>query len=227
MRDRFNAGKQAKVSGDDQIRQLLVYASHGRHSVRNRVMALYQERWAFAPARSRRLHGGWFLMPMAVSALILSCMIGLPRKGSGRCIPIHADLRDALIRSRELNDGQRMILHSERGRAMTAGSVANRFAVAYRQFGLDGCSSHSGWRTFITRAAWLVHKAGGSLRDVQLLAGHRRIQTTQRYIDGVTDAQRRLARVEARVTGSGTHSGKIGKIRVCPHSSIPYNFRTS
>jgi hypothetical protein len=40
--------------------------------------------------------------------------------------------------------------------------------------------------------ARLVHKAGGSLRDVQLLAGHRSIQITQRYIDGNTDAQRKL-----------------------------------
>jgi hypothetical protein len=38
----------------------------------------------------------------------------------------------------------------------------------------------------------LVHKVGGSLRDVQLLAGHRSIQITQRYIDGDSDAQRKL-----------------------------------
>jgi len=47
-------------------------------------------------------------------------------------------------------------------------------------------------RTFVTRAARIVHKAGGSLRDVQLLAGHRSIQTTQAYIDGDSDAQRKL-----------------------------------
>jgi integrase len=75
---------------------------------------------------------------------------------------------------------------------MTPVSIVNWFAKAYRTIGLQGCSSHSGRRTFITRAARLVHKAGGSLRDVQLLAGHRSIQTTQRYIDGDTDAQRKL-----------------------------------
>ena len=75
---------------------------------------------------------------------------------------------------------------------MSPVSIVNWFAKAYRAIGLQGCSSHSGRRTFITRAARLVHNAGASLRDVQLLAGHRSIQTTQRYIDGDTDAQRKL-----------------------------------
>jgi integrase len=75
---------------------------------------------------------------------------------------------------------------------MAALSIVVWFKRAYAYLGLDGCSSHSGRRTFITRAARLVHETGGSLRDVQLLAGHRSIQTTQRYIDGDTDAQRKL-----------------------------------
>jgi hypothetical protein len=56
---------------------------------------------------------------------------------------------------------------------MKALSIVICFSRAYRAVGLDGCSLHSGRRTYITRAARLVHKAVGSLRDVQLPAGHR------------------------------------------------------
>jgi integrase/recombinase XerD len=35
-------------------------------------------------------------------------------------------------------------------------------------------------------------QVGGSLRDVRLLAGHASIATTQRYIDGDSEAQRKL-----------------------------------
>jgi integrase len=84
------------------------------------------------------------------------------------------------------------VIRSELGGPMTPLSIVVWFNRAFRKVGLNGCSSHSGRRTFITRAARLVHKAGGSLRDVQLLAGHRSIQTTQRYIDGDSDVQRKL-----------------------------------
>jgi integrase len=114
------------------------------------------------------------------------------KKGSGRLIPMHPDLRQALATYRSIATGIGPVIRSERGGAMTPLSIVVWFNRAFRNVGLEGCSSHSGRRTFITRAARLVHKAGGSLRDVQLLAGHRSIQTTQRYIDGDTDAQRKL-----------------------------------
>ena len=83
------------------------------------------------------------------------------------------------------------IITSERGGRMTP-SIVVWFNRAFHAIGLQGCSSHSGRRTFITRAARLLPQAGGSLRDVQLLAGHASIATTQRYIDGDSEAQRKL-----------------------------------
>ena len=114
------------------------------------------------------------------------------KKGSGRKVPLHGDLRRALTELRAVTQGTGPVIASERGGPMTPLSIVVWFNRAFRNIGLTGCSSHSGRRTFITRAARLVHKAGGSLRDVQLLAGHRSIQTTQRYIDGDTDEQRKL-----------------------------------
>jgi integrase len=114
------------------------------------------------------------------------------KKRSGRIVPLNAELREALVALRTICAGQGPVARSERGDGMTPLSIVVWFNRAYKAIGLEGCSSHSGRRTFITRAARVVHKAGGSLRDVQLLAGHRSIQTTQRYIDGDSEAQRRL-----------------------------------
>ena len=55
-----------------------------------------------------------------------------------------------------------------------------------------GCSSHSGRRTFITRTARRVSQVGGSLRDVQELAGPTSLAMTQRDIEGDTEAKRKL-----------------------------------
>lgn len=78
---------------------------------------------------------------------------------------------------------------------MSPRSIVNWFASAYENVGFVGCSSHSGRRTFITQAARLLSKTGGSLRDVQELAGHRNLLSTELYIAGNRDAQRKLVRM--------------------------------
>jgi integrase/recombinase XerD len=49
----------------------------------------------------------------------------------------------------------------------------------YGDLGFVGCSSHSGRRTLITNVARKISTVGGSLKDVQQLAGHANLQTTQ------------------------------------------------
>jgi integrase/recombinase XerD len=128
-------------------------------------------------------------------------MIELPSSsakcGSGRRIPLHDNLRRALkLLAMETGEIDGPVISSERaGKPMTAKSIVNWFHQMYTQLGLEGCSSHSGRRTFITQAARLIHKAGGSLRDVQQLAGHRSLKTTEGYIEGDGVAQQKLIRL--------------------------------
>ena len=105
---------------------------------------------------------------------------------------MHTDLRRALRRLSRESGTTGPVIRSARGGCLRPTSVVNWFAALFADLGFEGCSSHSGRRTFITRAARDIHRTGCSLRDVQLLAGHRSIETTERYIDGDTCAQRRL-----------------------------------
>jgi integrase len=186
------AGKQAKILSDQQTRSLLVFASTSRNPRRNRLILLLSLKAGLRAGEIAKLTWDMVVGPTGDIGHVIELRDCAAKKKSGRLIPIHPSLRTALAAWRKMTTGTGPVIRSERGGPMTPVSIVNWFALAYRAVGLEGCSSHSGRRTFITRAARLVHKAGGSLRDVQLLAGHRSIQTTQRYIDGDTDAQRKL-----------------------------------
>jgi len=117
-------------------------------------------------------------------------------KRGGRTIPLNAALRDALVSVKadcgEDTAPHHRIVHSERGDGYSAAAVQVWFGRLYRKLGFTGASSHSGRRTFITQAARKIIQCGGSLRDVQELAGHASLATTQRYIAGDAEAKRRV-----------------------------------
>lgn len=184
--------RQAKILTKEQADLLLIYAGSTRHPQRDRLIVLLSVK---AGLRAGEIAGLTWDMVLGADAELSACIElrdHAAKKRSGRRIPLHPELREALLTWRMMTLPVGPIITSERGGPMRASSIVLWFARAFQAIGLDGCSSHSGRRTFITRAARLVHKAGGSLRDVQLLAGHRSITTTQRYIEGDTDAQRKL-----------------------------------
>ena len=123
------------------------------------------------------------------------CLLDSASKGkSGRMIPLSEEVRDALIEYRnEVNSfAGKYVISTERALQTSPQAIVNMFQRWYRHLGLVGCSSRGGRRIFITNAARKISTVGGSLRDVQVLAGHTNLRTTQRYIEANPEAQVRI-----------------------------------
>ena len=60
----------------------------------------------------------------------------------------------------------------------SANSLAQMFALLYEGAGIEGASSHSGRRTFLTSLA----NKGTAIHILKTLAGHRSISTTAAYL---------------------------------------------
>lgn len=186
------AGKQAKLLSDEQIALALRKARLRRYPLRDRAMLLLSHKAGLRAAEIAQLAWPMVLRPDGRLADHIALADRIAKKGSGRTIPLHPSLKAVLEKLRQLTGGQGHVIQSERGGGLRPSTVVSWFREHYAAVGLKGCSSHSGRRTFITKAARLVYKVGGSLRDVQQLAGHRSLNHTQTYIEGDTVAKRRL-----------------------------------
>ena len=184
--------KQAKILSTSNISDLIALAASSRYPQRNIAIVLLSVKAGLRAAEISKLT--WTMVVDATGEVGATMELhnDATKGHKGRRLPIHPDLQRALQNLARRAGAAGPVIKSERGGAMRPISIVMWFRAAFRRLGLDGCSSHSGRRTFITNAARLVHKAGGSLRDVQMLAGHSSIQTTQRYIDGDSHLQRKL-----------------------------------
>lgn len=190
-------GTAAKVLTAADVRRVLDHVSCHRHATRNQVMVLLSFKAGLRACEMSGLDWSMVLKPSGKLGDQIAIADRIAKKGSGRRVPMHSELKVAL-RTLHAEHGRPLtgpILRSDRGGRLRARSVVNWFRQVYDELSLDGCSSHSGRRTFITAAARLLSRTGGSLRDVQELAGHRALTTTERYIEGDRDAQRRLVRM--------------------------------
>lgn len=191
--------KQAKVLTKQQIKAILSYLKSSRAPDRNKVIFLLSVKAGF---RAKEIAGlNWSMITDCEGHLADSILLdNSASKGSsgGRVIPINNELKEALAKlldaTAKLSTDQAVIL-SERGIRMSAGVLTNWFDRLYKSLGFEGCSSHSGRRTFITNAAKVVSSVGGSLRDVQTLAGHSSLNMTQKYIENDTNAQQKLVQL--------------------------------
>ena len=193
-------GKQSKVLNKSQIEMISNYLRSKRNGLRNQTIFLFSVK---SGLRSKEISQLQWKYVLQSDGETIDDYINLPNsstKGnSGRIIPLHKSLKENLeillkehkkYRSFDLNSS--FIVRTERSPFTTSQIIVNMFQSWYRKLGLLGCSSHSGRRTFITEASKKISLVGGSLRDIQMMAGHSSLQTTQRYIESDSESQRKV-----------------------------------
>lgn len=191
--------KQAKILSTAQIKAVLSHLETGRNSRRNSAIFLLSVKGGLRAKEIALLEWSMVLNADGEIGNAIHLTNNVSKGKSGRIIPLQRSLKDALgalyqIERHNLgfDRSYSRVVRTERSCTTTPQTVVNMFADWYRRLGFVGCSSHSGRRTFITNAARKIGTVGGSLRDVQLLAGHTNLQTTQRYIEFDTNAQRKV-----------------------------------
>lgn len=199
-------GKQAKVLSNAQVQAMLRHFETRRNADRNKAIFLLTVKAGLRAKEVAGLRWSSVLNSEGTIGDYIELTDKTSKGRSGRIIPMNRDLRNALEmwmsacaskpqRRNALPISERSIICTERSESTPAQVIVNMFQGWYRDLGFVGASSHSGRRTFITNAAKKVVQAGGSLRDVQELAGHSSLTMTQRYIEGDTDAKKRLVQM--------------------------------
>ena len=137
-------GKQAKILSLGDVNDLLVFVGCTRHPLRNRVIVLLAAKAGLRAVEIAQVTWDMVLDPTGDIGSVMELRDVAAKNGGGRLIPVHPDLRQALVAYRTRSTGSGPIIRSERGGPMTPLSIVVWFNRAFRNIGLNGCSSHSG-----------------------------------------------------------------------------------
>ncbi|ALI54571.1 tyrosine-type recombinase/integrase [Celeribacter marinus] len=176
--------KQAKLLSDAERKRLAAVIDSKRYATRNHTavaLSFYAGLRACEIAWLRI--GDVFEAGSAVRDTIY--LSAAQTKGSsGNTVLVNKKLATALKRyaaayPKRLQQPNVPVLFSAKGSGFTAQTTVNLFQTLYKAAAIDGASSHSGRRQFVTELA----DKGVNARVVQALARHKHLNTTMRYID--------------------------------------------
>lgn len=181
--------KRAKTLAPNQIETLLTFVSnHSQNPERDRLMVLLSFKAGLRAAEIAKIDMSALTDAEGRIGKTITIFANVGKKGRERVIPMHAEIKDALKRFRlKYPDATNVAISPVTGKAMTVNTVTVYLWRLLKRAGFTGCSSHSGRRTFITSLAQRANQFHSSLKDVQILAGHARLDTTERYIAPAED----------------------------------------
>ena len=181
---------QAKTLSDQELQRVLDYAATTKAAVRNRAILLLTH-WAgmrIGEVASVRYNDVLNADKQVLSEIHLAAN---QTKGSkSRVVLLSERMQQELakyIAAHPPKTMNRPLFPTQRALGFTPNTLTHVINGLYRQAGLNGATSHSGRRSFITNLA----SKGIGVRVLMSLAGHKNISTTQAYIDVNDDMKRR------------------------------------
>jgi integrase len=108
-------GKQAKILSPADVTDLLIFAECTRHPIRNRVMVLLSAKAGMRAGEIANLTWDMVVNASGQISNTIELRDHAAKKGSGRLIPIHSDLADALSAWRLVAADPGHVIRSERG----------------------------------------------------------------------------------------------------------------
>lgn len=184
--------KQAKTLTLTELRRVLDYVATRKHSARNRAMLLTTHYAGLRVGEAASLRFNDVVDANGSIRNEVRLSAAQTKGGNARTVFINEKLRKELelyIKFYNPINPQHKLFYSQKkdSDGFTANTMTQFFHYLYRRAGIEGASSHSGRRTFITNLA----SKGVGVRVLMSLAGHRNISTTQAYIDVNDDMKRR------------------------------------
>ena len=186
---------QAKSLSEIELRRVLGDITQHKHAARNRVMVLLT---FYAGLRVGEVASLKWADVFEVDGKIKDQLRLKPEQTKGseaRVVMLSEKIQRELIEyaktvSEKLKQpNNKPFIYSQQNRnGFNSNTLSQTFKVIFNRANIDGATSHSGRRTFITRLA----NKGIGVRVLMALAGHKNLATTQLYID-VNDEMLKLA----------------------------------
>ena len=175
---------QARALNTAEMEQVLAHVNAGRHAHRNRCFILLTH---LAGMRVGEVASLRWVDVLKADGHIKEEIRLLPEMTKGkhaRTVFISTRLREELQRYADIYRRSAPLgcplFYSQKDarKGFTANSLTQTVAKLYRGAGLDGATSHSGRRSFLTNLA----NKGTAIHLLRTLAGHRSISTTATYL---------------------------------------------
>ncbi|MDH6301101.1 integrase/recombinase XerD [Polynucleobacter sphagniphilus] len=186
--------KQAKTLTQQELRRVLDYTATRKHSVRNRALLMTTHLSGMRVGEVASLRNSDVLDAEGNIRNEIRLSAEQTKGNEARVVFVSDKLRKELeqytrsMNKANINPVLKFFYSQKRtSDGFTANTLTQFFHYLYKRAGIDGASSHSGRRTFITNLA----TKGVGVRVLMSLAGHKNISTTQAYIDVNDDMKRK------------------------------------